>query len=274
MALEVVDRAIQTYGGAGVSDDTPLAMMWARAALAADRRRPRRGAPARHRPTRAATAGGSTMSDGDARRDRRGVGRATSPGRRAAVRQRRDGRPRRRPGPRRGRLRRRRPRRLAARAGGPAPPGLPEVRQFGGGASNLTFLLRYPGPRPRAAPPAGRAQGGQRPRHAPRVRDPADARAVVPGGPRGPGLQRRSGRPRLGVLRHGARARADPARRPAERPGARPDGGPRPGAGHVRRPGRPALGGHRRQRPGRASGGGRATCAARSRGGRGATARP
>jgi aminoglycoside phosphotransferase (APT) family kinase protein len=25
------------------------------------------------------------------------------------------------------------------------PPGLPEVRQFGGGASNLTFLLRYPG---------------------------------------------------------------------------------------------------------------------------------
>jgi acyl-CoA dehydrogenase len=29
MALEVVDRAIQTHGGAGVSDDTPLAMMWA-----------------------------------------------------------------------------------------------------------------------------------------------------------------------------------------------------------------------------------------------------
>jgi acyl-CoA dehydrogenase len=29
MALEVVDRAIQAHGGAGVSDDTPLAMMWA-----------------------------------------------------------------------------------------------------------------------------------------------------------------------------------------------------------------------------------------------------
>jgi acyl-CoA dehydrogenase len=29
MALEVVDRAIQTHGGAGVSDDTPLAQMWA-----------------------------------------------------------------------------------------------------------------------------------------------------------------------------------------------------------------------------------------------------
>jgi acyl-CoA dehydrogenase len=29
VALEVVDRAIQTHGGAGVSDDTPLAQMWA-----------------------------------------------------------------------------------------------------------------------------------------------------------------------------------------------------------------------------------------------------
>ena len=29
MALEVIDRAIQVHGGAGVSDDTPLAMMWA-----------------------------------------------------------------------------------------------------------------------------------------------------------------------------------------------------------------------------------------------------
>ncbi len=29
MALEVVDRAIQVHGGAGVSDETPLAMMWA-----------------------------------------------------------------------------------------------------------------------------------------------------------------------------------------------------------------------------------------------------
>ena len=27
---------------------------------------------------------------------------------------------------------------------GPLPPGLPEVRQFSGGASNLTYLLRYP----------------------------------------------------------------------------------------------------------------------------------
>ena len=29
MALKVIDWAIQVYGGAGVSDDTPLAMMWA-----------------------------------------------------------------------------------------------------------------------------------------------------------------------------------------------------------------------------------------------------
>jgi acyl-CoA dehydrogenase len=29
VALDVVDKAIQTHGGAGVSDDTPLAAMWA-----------------------------------------------------------------------------------------------------------------------------------------------------------------------------------------------------------------------------------------------------
>jgi acyl-CoA dehydrogenase len=29
MALEVIDRAIQAFGGAGVSQDTPLANMWA-----------------------------------------------------------------------------------------------------------------------------------------------------------------------------------------------------------------------------------------------------
>lgn len=29
MLLEVLDRAIQAYGGAGVSQDTPLAQMWA-----------------------------------------------------------------------------------------------------------------------------------------------------------------------------------------------------------------------------------------------------
>jgi acyl-CoA dehydrogenase len=31
MALWVIDQAIQVHGGAGVSDDTPLAMMWAHA---------------------------------------------------------------------------------------------------------------------------------------------------------------------------------------------------------------------------------------------------
>jgi alkylation response protein AidB-like acyl-CoA dehydrogenase len=31
MALDVLDRAIQVYGGAGVSQDTPLAQMWAAA---------------------------------------------------------------------------------------------------------------------------------------------------------------------------------------------------------------------------------------------------
>ena len=28
MALKVIDRAIQTHGGAGVSQDTPLAQFW------------------------------------------------------------------------------------------------------------------------------------------------------------------------------------------------------------------------------------------------------
>jgi acyl-CoA dehydrogenase len=28
MALRVIDRAIQVHGGAGVSDDTPLAALW------------------------------------------------------------------------------------------------------------------------------------------------------------------------------------------------------------------------------------------------------
>ena len=43
------------------------------------------------------------------------------------------------------------------RRGWPCPPGLPEVRQFGGGASNLTFLLRYPGrDLVLRRPPAGR----------------------------------------------------------------------------------------------------------------------
>ncbi len=29
VALKIIDRAIQVHGGAGVSDDTPLAWMWA-----------------------------------------------------------------------------------------------------------------------------------------------------------------------------------------------------------------------------------------------------
>ena len=224
MALEVIDRAIQMHGGAGRQRRHPAGRDVGGAAHAADRRRPRRGAPARHRPTRAATARGSAMSvdvpgagpvrDEDAfdvaaldawLRARSRPAQRTCPtsGSSAAVR--------------------------------PTSPSCCATR-----AGDLGD-----------APPPGRAQGGQRPRHAPRVRDPADARAVVPRGPRDGGLHRRSGHPRLGVLRHGARARADPARRPASRPGARPARGARPGAGHVRLPGRPALGGHRRQRTGR-----------------------
>ncbi len=53
MTLAVLDRAIQAHGGGGVSNDFPMAQMWAMAADPAPRRRPRRGAPALHRPRRA-----------------------------------------------------------------------------------------------------------------------------------------------------------------------------------------------------------------------------
>ena len=62
MLMDVLDRAMQVHGALGVSDDTPLAMMWRQGALAAPRRRPGRGAqdgdrPARAEPLQAARAG-------------------------------------------------------------------------------------------------------------------------------------------------------------------------------------------------------------------------
>ena len=54
ICLRVVDRAIQVHGGGGISDDFPLAHMYARPALAAARRRPRRGPQALGRPPGAA----------------------------------------------------------------------------------------------------------------------------------------------------------------------------------------------------------------------------
>ena len=49
VALDVIDRAIEVHGGAGVSDDTPLAELLRPGPHAADRRRPRRGAHPRGR---------------------------------------------------------------------------------------------------------------------------------------------------------------------------------------------------------------------------------
>ena len=54
LATTVIDRAIQVFGGAGVSDDWPLAEMYAQARDAPLRRRPRRGPPPADRPPRAA----------------------------------------------------------------------------------------------------------------------------------------------------------------------------------------------------------------------------
>ena len=45
--------------------------------------------------------------------------------------------------------------------------GTPEVRQFPGGASNLTYLLALPRPGPDPASAAGRGEGRGRPRHGP-----------------------------------------------------------------------------------------------------------
>ena len=54
MAEWVIDKAIQAHGAAGVSQDTPLAQLWAARPDAAVRRRPRRGAQALAGPPRAA----------------------------------------------------------------------------------------------------------------------------------------------------------------------------------------------------------------------------
>ena len=86
--------------------------------------------------------------------------------------------------------------------------GTPEVRQFPGGASNLTYLLRYPGRDLDPAPAARGREGEERPRHGPRVRHPASARAGLP-------LRRADGRAvrrrvgdRLRLLRDGAASTA------------------------------------------------------------------
>ena len=68
VVMDVLDRAIQVHGALGVSDDTPLAMMWRVQPHAADRRRPRRGAQDGDRAARAGAlgeAGGGRGPGGD-----------------------------------------------------------------------------------------------------------------------------------------------------------------------------------------------------------------
>ncbi len=49
MVMSVLDRAIQVYGAAGVSDDTPIARFWREQRIDADRRWSRRGPSHDHR---------------------------------------------------------------------------------------------------------------------------------------------------------------------------------------------------------------------------------
>ena len=62
VACAVIDRAIEIFGGAGVSDDTPLAYFYAWAG-AADRRRAGRRAPSHHRARRAARTRRTSADD-------------------------------------------------------------------------------------------------------------------------------------------------------------------------------------------------------------------
>ena len=131
------------------------------------------------------------------------------------------------------------------------PAGLPEVRQFRGGASNLTFLVRYPDrDLVMRRPPAGHKAASA---HDMR-REYEIQRMLAPWFPAVPEVLGYTDDPTvLGsefyVMAHvpGLILRGDLPYGLA----LAPVGGQRPGAGYVRLPGRPALGGHLRQRPGR-----------------------
>ena len=86
LATTVIDRAIQLFGAAGVSDDWPLADMYTHAAHAALRRRPRRGPPHADRPARAARLRGVPRDHEGADEGRSASGSARWRGRRTARR--------------------------------------------------------------------------------------------------------------------------------------------------------------------------------------------
>ncbi len=117
VAERVIDFAIQIHGGGGLSDDFPLAGAWTAA-------RALRLADAPTRCTRAWWPVSSWASTSD--------GRSVGASRQRAR------------GARRGRVRRRSRRPWLRDNASGNFEGVPEVRQFAGGASNLTYLLRYP----------------------------------------------------------------------------------------------------------------------------------
>ncbi len=186
MAQKVIDMAMQLHGGRwplrrpparGSVDDGPSA---------APGRRSRRGAPRRHRPARARQVRRRPMSETP-------DGNPAKPVRDEDAFD------------------------VEAVAAWLDRGPIAEVRQFAGGASNLTYLLRYDAPvgaaRPDPAPSAGRRQGQGRARHGPRARGAEGA---------GPGLPARAGdgrplhrrrRDRQRVLRDGEARRRHPAQR-------------------------------------------------------------
>ena len=126
-------------------------------------------------------------------------------------------------GPRRGRLRRRGAspawlREHAAEHWRDRLDGTPDVRQFPGGASNLTYRLAGPAPTLiLRRPPSGR-EGEGRPRHGPRAPDPGRARAGLPAGAGDGRPLRRRGGDRLAVLRDDPGRGHHPAPRARRRP--------------------------------------------------------
>ena len=169
MVMNVLDRAIQLHGALGMTDDTPIARFWREQRVDADRGRPRRSPSHDDRAARSAHAGSNSG---------RGANWKPYGGASDAIPDAQSG-----PNFRTGRPCRRirrgaRGRTLdwpklsptCASTTCPAPARPMEVKQFRGGSSNLTYLLRFgDGHRMGRAAAAVRTAAALRARHGARV---------------------------------------------------------------------------------------------------------